>query len=217
MTAAITDMYRSRPKSTVTCSANGTHLSGRTEANQGEGDIGMKFDAVLSAVGLCKTAQKCNSDGHLVIPGGSTKSLTLVLASGTEYDQKKGTAAHQYSFRGVDPYPNVQATVAKLRRKAYRDILARHTKDFSALFNRFTLNLPDPNNSASVDTATLLNGYTRANGDPYVESLVIDYGKYLFISSSRPGSLPPNLQGKWAPDVNPPWSSDYHIDINVQM
>lgn len=217
MTVAITDTYRSRPKSTVTCSANGTHLSGRTEANQGEGDIGMKFDAVVSVIGRGNALQSCGSNGQIVVPSGSTNSLTFVLASGTEYDPKKGTAEHKYSFRGVDPYPAVQETVSKLRNKCYSDILARHAKDFSSLFNRFTLDLPDPNNSATVDTAKLLADYTRAKGDPYVEGLVIDYGKYLFISSSRPGSLPPNLQGKWAAEVNPSWSSDYHIDINVQM
>ncbi|KAJ3495328.1 hypothetical protein NLG97_g3472 [Lecanicillium saksenae] len=216
VTAAITDTYRSRPKSVIECTANGTHLSGFTEANQGEGNIGMEFHALLSAVDLGRASQKCSSDGHIVIPAGKSHSVTLVLASNTQYDQKRGGADSNYSFEGT-AYPAVEQAVASLRRKSYRDILSRHIKDFTSLSNLFTLDLPDPNKSAGVDTAKLLAGYTRADGDPFVEGLVIDYGKYLFISSSRPGSLPPNLQGKWAPDVNPPWSSDYHIDVNVQM
>lgn len=201
----------------MNCSDIGAHLSGRTEANQGEGNIGMKFDAQLSVVGLDKGLHRCSNDGKIVIAGGKTNSVTLVFASGTEYDPKKGTAAHKYSFRGVDPYPAVQSTVAKLQKKCYSDILKHHIKDHSDLFNLFTLDLPDPNNSAAVDTAKLLTDYTRENGDPFVENLVVDYGQYMYIASSRAGSLPPNLQGHWAPSVNPAWSSDYHIDVNVQM
>lgn len=137
----------------------------------------MKFDAVLSVIGRGNLSQTCGDEGQIVIPSDSTNSLTFVLASGTEYDPKKGTAQHKYSFRGVDPYPAVEETVSKLRNKCYSNVLARHAKDFGSLFSRFTLDLPDPNNSASVDTAKLLAGYTRAKGDPCVEGLVIDHGK----------------------------------------
>lgn len=217
MAATITDTYRTRPASKVSCSSDGVHLSGRTVANEGEGEIGMKFDALLSVIGLESKSYHCNSAGGVVVPSGKTSSLTFVFASGTEYDPKKGNAAHKYSFRGADPYPVVKKTTASLQKKCYSSILKQHVKDHSELFNLFTLDLPDPNNSADVDTAKLLADYTKEKGDPFVEGLVIDYGKYMYIASSRPGSLPPNLQGKWAPSVNPAWSSDYHIDVNVQM
>lgn len=217
VTASVTDTYRVRPASTVTCSEKGSHLTGRTEANSGEGDIGMKFDALLTVVGGSKTAHNCTSQGALVVPKGKTNSLTFVVASGTEYDQKKGSAADNYSFRGVDPLPAVQKTAAEAQKKCYSDLLKHHAKDHSALFNLFRLDLPDPQNSAGTDTAQLLQDYTRAKGNPFVEGLVIDYGKYMYIASSRPGSLPPNLQGKWSPEVKPAWSADYHIDVNVQM
>jgi alpha-L-fucosidase 2 len=53
--------------------------------------------------------------------------------------------------------------------------------------------------------------------DPELEELFFRYGRYLLISSSRPGSLPANLQGIWNSSNNPPWRSDYHSNINVQM
>jgi hypothetical protein len=58
---------------------------------------------------------------------------------------------------------------------------------------------------------------TTAQGDPYVESLMFDYARHLFISSSREDSLPPNLQGVWEDDLEAAWSGDYHANINLQM
>lgn len=53
--------------------------------------------------------------------------------------------------------------------------------------------------------------------DPYLESMQLDYGRYLFVSSSRNGTMPPNLQGKWAYSLSNAWGADYHVDINLQM
>ncbi len=58
---------------------------------------------------------------------------------------------------------------------------------------------------------------TLSKRESFLESLLFDYGRYLFIASSRPGSLPPNLQGMWTESMTPAWSSDYHLDINLQM
>ncbi|KAL7806846.1 glycoside hydrolase family 95 protein [Trichoderma aethiopicum] len=217
ITFGLVDNYRTNPPSTVQCSSDGIHLSGRTVADEGEGLIGMKFDAqahILSSSGV-KTS--CDSQGHTVVHAGRAKSVTIVVASGTEYDPRKGNAAHNYSFRGVDPYAGVLKTIKAVSKKSYSSVLQRHVKDHGEWFNKFTLDLPDPHRSADVDTTDLLTNYRTENGDPFVENLLIDYGKYMFIASSRPGSLPPNLQGSWAPDGNPAWSSDYHIDVNVQM
>ena len=54
-------------------------------------------------------------------------------------------------------------------------------------------------------------------GDPFLENLVFDFGRHLFICSGRQTSLPPNLQGKWANALLNAWSADYHVDINLQM
>lgn len=216
VTIGMVDDYRTRPASTVNCSSQGIHLSGRTAANEDEGDIGMKFDAQVQALGSAALGPQCAS-GKMIVPTGHHNSLTVILATGTEYDQKKGNAGHGYSFRGRLPNDSVLETVNKVSKKCYGTILKRHIQDHQKYYNRFSLELPDPYNSADIDSATLFKGYTTEKGDPFVENLVVDYGKYMYIASSRPGSLPPNLQGKWAASVNPAWSSDYHIDVNVQM
>lgn len=217
ITFGLVDNYRTNPPSAVKCSSSGIWLSGRTVADDGEGLIGMKIDAQARALPSAGLKATCNSNGQTVLSTKSVKSATIVVASGTEYDATKGNAAHNYSFRGADPYPGVVKTISAVSKKSYNTILQSHVKDHGEWFNKFTLDLPDPHNSADVDTMDLLTNYSTDKGDPFVENLLIEYGQYMFIASSRPGSLPPNLQGSWAPDGNPAWSSDYHIDVNVQM
>ncbi|CAL5867505.1 uncharacterized protein PFLUO_LOCUS1724 [Penicillium psychrofluorescens] len=205
VTFGMVDTVRTNPVSNSSCSTDGVHFSGRTEADAGFGNIGMKFDAQVQALGARELNPRCNEDGTTLIPGGSAKSVTLLLATGTEYDASKGDALNNYSFRGHLPYPVVMRTISKALKRSYSDMLKDHVADHQSWMNLFRLELPDPSSSADV------------KGDPFVENLVVDYGKYMYIASSRPGSLPPNLQGTWAPDLYPAWSSDYHIDINVQM
>lgn len=176
----------------------------------------MKLDGhaqILKSNGVTYTCK----DGKMVTTADKRRSLTIVVATGTEYDAKKGNAASGYSFRGDLPYPAVLSTVKKLDRKCYSTILSQHVRDHQSLFDKFSLELPDHNNSADVPTDKLMDSYTTEKGDNFVEGLIVDYGKYMYIASSRPGSLPPNLQGNWVASVNPAWSSDYHIDVNVQM
>jgi alpha-L-fucosidase 2 len=94
-----------------------------------------------------------------------------------------------------------------------------HVKDFASLTSRFELDLPDSLDSAKAPTAEIIARYSAsiATGDSYFESLLFDYANYLFVSSSRPGSLPPNLQGRWSENVTASWSADYHANINIQM
>lgn len=153
-----------------------------------------------------------------VTPGLFQRSLTVVIAAGTNYDETKGTPAANYSFRGVDPGSYVAYTATKAASKSSQALFNAHIADYTALSSRFSLDLPDTAGSAGTETATLVGRYT-ANGtsDPYIESLQFDYGRHLFISSSRENSLPPNLQGKWAYGLSNAWGADYHANINLQM
>lgn len=180
-------------------------------------DIGMIYNARATVVvpGL-KSGDLCSNDGSgITVPKGQ-KEVIIVIAAGTNYDSSKGNSASGFSFKGTDPSQGVQQRATKASKKSYSDLKSSHTKDFSGLFNKFTLKLPDPNGSASKSTADLINSYSKS-GDPFIENLLFDYGRYLFISSSRPGSLPPNLQGLWTEQYSPSWGSDYHANINLQM
>ena len=69
----------------------------------------------------------------------------------------------------------------------------------------------------NLPTDERLRLYANGEEDHTLESLYFQYGRYLLISSSRPGTMPANLQGKWNNLGNPPWASDYHANINIQM
>ncbi|MFD0786337.1 glycoside hydrolase family 95-like protein, partial [Micromonospora azadirachtae] len=102
-------------------------------------------------------------------------------------------------------------------RRTYADLLAAHTADHRALFDRVRLDIGQA--MPDVPTDELLRGYTggTAPADRALEALFFQYGRYLLIASSRAGSLPANLQGVWNNSTSPPWDADYHVNINLQM
>ncbi|GIK01368.1 hypothetical protein Aspvir_005402 [Aspergillus viridinutans] len=197
------------PEPNVTCSGNSISLYGRTFPG-----IGMRYNARATVVVPGLKSDLC-AQSAVRVPGGQ-REIVIVVAAGTDYDASKGNAAANFSFRGKDPYDDVLKTSSNAAGKPYSRLKSAHIKDFQSIFDGFTLTLPDPYNSASKPTTDLIAAYTQP-GDPYVENLLFDYGRYLFLSSSRPGSLPPNLQGLWTEQYSPAWSADYHANINLQM
>lgn len=100
--------------------------------------------------------------------------------------------------------------------KSYQELLNEHTVIHSKLFNSMKLSLGTGNDTDRCNEQLLLDSY---NGD--VPTLLIqkmaDMGRYLLITSTAQGSMPPNLQGLWNGDYNPAWASDFHNDENIQM
>jgi alpha-L-fucosidase 2 len=180
----------------------------------------MKFDSIVRLSGASKKQVKtsCNSrTGTLTIVSGSAKSIDLIIGGDTNYDQKKGNAENNYSFKGVDPGPKVEKITSQAAARSVKELRAEHIKDYTALSEVFSLNLPDTAGSEGLEMSELIDNYDISVGDPYLESLLFEYGRYLLIGSSRPGTLPSNLLGKWSELLTGPWSSDYHLDINLQM
>lgn len=203
----------------ITCNEEGhVRMRGVTQLGPPQG---MKYDAIARVVSSTGFKTSCSGGSGVlgITPGNGTKIVSIVVGAGTDYDAKKGTAEHNYSFRGEDPAPVVDQTTRKAAAKSLLDLKKNHVKDFESLTGRFKLSLPDPLKSASTPTSELIARYTAGNaaGDPFLESLLFDYANYLFISSSRPGSLPPNLQGRWSEGLYAAWSGDYHANINLQM
>ncbi|CAN9103057.1 unnamed protein product [Alternaria alternata] len=208
----------------ATCvSGNGTEsgylrLGGVTELGPPEG---MRYDAIARVASGSNVNTRCDSSTNLltIASGNGTNSVTIVLGAETNYDAKKGTPESDYSFRGEDPGPAVEATTSNAATKTLSGLLKRHIDDFTSLTGRFALSLPDHLKSSQTPTSEVIARYNANNtaGDPYIENLLFDYAQYLFISSSRPGSLPPNLQGRWSEGLWAAWSADYHANINLQM
>lgn len=111
--------------------------------------------------------------------------------------------------------------LAELSETAYEQLRAAHVADHQELFDRVWLDLgPAP---AGMTTAERLHAaaHARAAGnvtiDPALSALVFQFGRYLMIAGSRPGTQPLHLQGIWNEEVRPPWSSNYTLNINTEM
>ena len=91
----------------------------------------------------------------------------------------------------------------------------RHVADYRKYYDRMTLDLGE--GDKTVPTRTRLERVKKGGKDPALIALMFNFGRYLLISCSRPGTLPANLQGIWNNSNNPPWHCDYHTNINIQM
>ncbi|MBC8769103.1 glycoside hydrolase N-terminal domain-containing protein [Arenibacter sp. BSSL-BM3] len=147
-------------------------------------------------------------DGKLTVKAANT--LTLYLTASTDY-------INEYPHYSGRKYKELnKKTIEIVLCKGYDVLLSEHITDYSNLFSRvnFTLDGADKDN---LPTDERLRLYANGEEDHTLESLYFQYGRYLLISSSRPGTMPANLQGKWNNMGNPPWASDYHANINIQM
>lgn len=99
--------------------------------------------------------------------------------------------------------------------KTYREIEKTQAADYSELFNRVELELGDGTDNLPIDVR--LKNYSEGAEDLGIEEIYFQYGRYLMISASRKGALPMNLQGKWNNSTRPPWTCDYHLNINLEM
>jgi alpha-L-fucosidase 2 len=150
-------------------------------------------------------------NGAIVFKG--CDSLLILLVAGTNYldDYTKG-------WRREHPRDRLTARIDSAAVKSYSDLLGAHVTDYQSLFNRVVLDVGRTKHALlSLPTNVRLDRYRKGSRDPELELLLFQYGRYLMISSSRPGCLPANLQGLWNDRNNAPWHADYHSNINVQM
>jgi alpha-L-fucosidase 2 len=115
-----------------------------------------------------------------------------------------------------DPHLLCEQQLDAIRDKSFKKLKQDHIREHQKLFRRVSLDLGETG-AAQLPTDKRLARMKQGESDPHLLSLYFQYGRYLLISSSRPGTLPANLQGIWAGTLNPPWNADYHININIQM
>lgn len=160
-----------------------------------------------------EAAARVLAEGGSVTMGNSqvkvegANAVTILVAMGTGYrgfQQAPDIAG-----------PSIAAACVKTLDAApdYAALLARHKKDYQALFGRVTLDLGP---SGNEPTDVRLKAFPKTH-EPALLALYFQYGRYLLIASSRPGCQPANLQGIWNDLVRPPWSSNWTANINLQM
>ena len=106
--------------------------------------------------------------------------------------------------------------LANAMQRDIKDIEKEAIDSYKSLYNRAGISIEGVASNQSLPTDQRIINFQK-DEDPTMAALYYNYGRYLLISSTRPGSLPPNLQGLWANDISTPWNGDYHTNINVQM
>jgi alpha-L-fucosidase 2 len=187
-----------------------TLLSGNRLTVSGQLDNGLKYEWQMVVLHDGGTVAASASGSALEL--AHCDGLTLLIAAGTDYSFDG--ANH---FRGQDSHARLTAQLDAAAQKNYDQLKAEHIKDYQSLFNRVSLDLGEssPAQRALPTDQRKLGAFKIV--DPELEQLLFQYGRYLLISCSRPGGLPANLQGLWNDNNNPPWHSDYHANINIQM
>ena len=144
-------------------------------------------------------------DDELLIEGAD--AVTLLVAAATSF--------RSYKDVDGDPSARVEADLNAAAGKAYAALREDHVREHRRLFRRVSVRLPTTPASA-LPTDRRLKAFDGTN-DPSLAALVLQFGRYLLIASSRPGTQPANLQGIWNKDSNPMWDSKYTTNINTQM
>lgn len=191
----------------VSASKNGLVMQGQLDG--GNGEKGISFAAYA---GVLPTDGKVEAvDGFLRIKG-STECLIL-LSAATDLNWPT------IEKRGPAPLPVAKRYVDNAGRLAYPTLLKNHTADYTSYFDRCRISFQTSDNDKTdrLTTAERLQHYAAGGSDAQLPALYFNFGRYLLISSSRPGGLPANLQGLWAEEYQTPWNGDYHLNINVQM
>jgi alpha-L-fucosidase 2 len=148
-------------------------------------------------------------DGRIRVASADT--VVLLVAAATDY---RGFAGRQLS----QPERATATDLDRAARKGFQKLLARHVVDFQSYYQRAALHLePAQAGDLRLSIPERIARASRQGGEPSLAALYFNFGRYLLISSSRPGGFPPNLQGIWAEEIQTPWTGDWHLDVNVQM
>ena len=108
-------------------------------------------------------------------------------------------------------------TLTKQFKKNYALLKSNHTRDYQSLFKRVELDLGVDPATLKLPTDQRLRQYKTSPNDFQLQALYYQFGRYLLIASSRPGSRPANLQGIWNDHVQPTWGINYTTNINTEM
>jgi len=170
-----------------------------TNAMKFEGRLGVKTEdgsVIIDHNGLHVTA---------------ATTATLFFSAATSFNGFNKSPGRE----GKDPSKSTRAVLASAMGKTFEELRYAHIEDYKSLFDRVELDLGPSITAENLPTDEWIVKYGAK--DPKLIELLFQYGRYLMIASSRPGSQPANLQGIWNQEVRPPWSSNFTLNINAEM
>lgn len=144
-------------------------------------------------------------DDYLIIE--KADAVTLCIVAATNFVNYRDVSADQNA--------RVENYLKQIEGKSYNEMAEAAVNDYQKYFNRVSLELPKTKNSYLPTDKRM--AVVNEGPDPSLAALCYNFGRYVLISSSRPGTQPANLQGIWNNDMNPAWDSKYTTNINTEM
>jgi alpha-L-fucosidase 2 len=196
------------PTVEITSFENGLSMDGMVTQYGGElgsrpypVDYGVKFQGQLKAE--AKGGRIISKNGILRLENVYEATLLFVVSTSFYHDNYEDINAGHWQI---------------LANRSFDKIMEAHLEDYRSLYTRVELNVGETQKEAeTVPVNKRLQEIREGRADPALEALLFQYGRYLLISSSRPGTNPANLQGLWNEHIHAPWNADYHLNINLQM
>jgi len=149
------------------------------------------------------------TDSSLSLAGATEATIYVSMATSFNgFDKDPAT-------KGLNNIAIAETQMNHAKQAGWAEIKKQHVKDYQNYFKRVELKLAEKD-LVNLPTDERLKRYAKGEQDPYLETLYFQYGRYLLISSSRTPGVPANLQGLWNPYIQPPWSSNYTININAE-
>jgi alpha-L-fucosidase 2 len=176
-----------------------TGTGGKHDTNPGQ----VKFESIV----------RVRIDGGTITADSSriavahADAVTLLISCGTNYVNWHDLTA--------DPHIGALGDLNAAAALSYDQLRSRHVQDYQSLFHRVTIDL-GTSATAAAPTDERVTHFADGH-DPQLAALFFQFGRYLLISSSRPGGQAANLQGLWNDSLNPPWGSKYTVNINTEM
>lgn len=176
-----------------------------------KGKEGMNFNVKV----LVKSDGGKTTINDSVLSVRRANGAVLILTAATSYNG----VDKEPSTEGKNPSVLTDSILNAVHEKDYTGLLQAHERDYKKLFDRVQLSLGNKqsNSFSGFTTPERLKRFEKDDSDQELVELYYQYGRYLMIASSRAGGLPSNLQGIWNPHVQPPWGSNYTMNINTEM
>lgn len=176
-------------------------------------------DKYKEATELTNRTQVCTGQGSGG-GNGSTVSFGCFQTMGDlwiDFANKEAYSDYrrELNLKGRDYLSLTRESIAKAEKKTFESLYQAHRKEYAAYFDRASFQLTESPDTLATDV--LVAQAKAGEINPHLYELMFQYGRYLLISSSRPGTMPANLQGIWANKLQTPWNGDYHTDVNIEM
>jgi alpha-L-fucosidase 2 len=206
-TSAVTDNYLVLKGKAPKFVANREYEPKQVEYDDWNGE-GMNFEVHVKVITTGGTVKKSGNELSIT----NADAVTLYLSEATSFNGFNKSPG----LNGKDPSIEAKANLQKATAKTFAELRNRHIADYQKFFNRVQLDLGFDSDIIKQTTDERLKNFSRQH-DNHLVGLYYQFGRYLIIASSRPGSRPTNLQGIWNDHVQPPWGSNYTTNINTEM